>query len=111
MGHDAKFVQRWLPIEEDDVSVYHVSFHHVTKPQLLSYFFPVSIFQKPKKQFVLKRNSNNSWAINREHQTSPFDLIAAVLDKVGSGVNVGAVPNQFSHQLQVGFVHLKTALR
>lgn len=44
VSHDAEFVQRRLSIEEDYVSVYHVPFHHVTKPQLLSYLLTVSIF-------------------------------------------------------------------
>lgn len=47
VSHDAEFVQRGLSIEEDDVSVYQVSFNDITKPQLLSDFLTVSIFQKP----------------------------------------------------------------
>lgn len=47
MGHDAEFVQGGLSIEKDDVSVYHVPFHHIAKPQLLSDLLTVSIFQEP----------------------------------------------------------------
>lgn len=44
VGHDAEFVQRRLSIEEDNVAIHQVPFHHVTKPQLLSYLLTVSIF-------------------------------------------------------------------
>lgn len=49
VGHNAEFVERRLSIEEDDVSVYHVPFHHVAEPQFLSDLFTIPIFQKSDK--------------------------------------------------------------
>lgn len=43
VSHDAEFVQRRLSIEENNVPVYHVPFHHVAKPQLLGNLLAVSI--------------------------------------------------------------------
>lgn len=49
VGHNAEFVKRRLSVKENNVSVYHVPFHHVAKPQFLSNLFTVPIFQKPDK--------------------------------------------------------------
>lgn len=63
MGHDAEFVQRGLSIEEDNVSINEMPFHHITEPQLLSHLLSISILQKPeweKVKMILKYESHQS---------------------------------------------------
>ncbi len=48
MSHDAEFVQRRLPVEEDDVAINHVSLNHITVLQLLSHLLPITVLQKPE---------------------------------------------------------------
>lgn len=50
MRHDAELVQRGLPVEKDDVAVYHVPLHDVAEAQLLRYLLSVAVFQEPARE-------------------------------------------------------------
>jgi hypothetical protein len=60
---------------------YHVSFHDISEPQILSDLLPVSVLEEL------------------------LHLDAGALDKVGARMNVGAVDDQLAQVLEVGLVH------
>ena len=80
-GHDAELVQAGLSIEEHNVVVDEVALDHVAALELLGDALPVAELEEL------------------------LGVGAALQQKVGARMHVGAVEHQLAHELDVGLVH------
>lgn len=49
-GLNAEFMQRWLSVEQDNISIHHVTFHDVPSLQFLCNLLTVTVPKKPESK-------------------------------------------------------------
>lgn len=55
VSHNAQLMKRGLSVEQDNITIYKMPFHNITKFQLLCHLFSVSIFQESYNNVSLKK--------------------------------------------------------